>query len=271
MGQALVEKMLPDLASRKWPETREATELGRKAYEVGLDKADEYNRDPRVLAAALRTFQSGDSRPYAYAGVAYTLVKAAREDDGSYAELGLSSALDWLEKAQELAPDVTDINMIEAFIYVYSGRYDDARLVLDYLESFNANNYHVLRAEIAYWQDQGMLDETVRWYGKAAGAAESVPQKLRLRSSLGDFYLAMKQYEKAVEIYREAIHFAGENPWLWHNMSLAYWNLDNMEEAARCNKQVLTLKPDLLEAQKLEAMLSERMDDGGFRKRLFGR
>lgn len=271
MGQALIEKMLPDLASRKWPETVEATELGRKAYEVGLDKADEYMRDPRVLAAALSTFQSGDSRPYAYAGVAYILVKASRENNGSYSDLGLSSALEWLEKAQEMAPDVTDINMIEAFIYVYSGRLDDARLVLDYLESINSNDYHVLRAEIAYWQEQGKLDETVYWYEKGINAADSVPQKLRLRSNLGDCYLTMKQYDKAIEVYREAVHFSKENPWLWHNMSLAYWKVEDDEEAARSNSKALALKPDFPEARKMELMLKEKMDTGGFRKRLFGR
>ena len=49
-------------------------------------------------------------------------------------------------------------------VYVYSGRYDDARLVLDYLEAIDDLNYHVLRAEIAFWQEQGQLEETVRWY-----------------------------------------------------------------------------------------------------------
>ena len=122
MGRVLLEKLLPALVKMDWPVKLEATELGRKAYEIGLDKADEYQHDAKVLAAALRTFQTGDSRPYAFAGVAYVLVKASREKDGSYAEPGLSSALDWLEKAQEMAPDITDVNMIEAFIYVYSGR-----------------------------------------------------------------------------------------------------------------------------------------------------
>jgi len=271
MGKVLIEKMLPALAKIDWPNTPEATELGRKTYDIGLDKAEEYKRDARVLAAALRTFQTGDSRPYAFAGVAYVLVMASRENDGSYAEIGLSSALEWLEKAQELAPDVVDINMIEAFIYVYSGRFADARLVLDFLESVNSNDYHVLRAEIAYWQEQGLLDETVSWYEKAAVAADSVPQKLRLRSSLGDCYLTMKQYEKAVEIYTEAIHFSRENPWLWHNLSLAYWNMEEDKEAARCNKHALTLNPDFPEARKMEAMLKERMEAGGLKRRFFGR
>jgi tetratricopeptide (TPR) repeat protein len=170
-----------------------------------------------------------------------------------------------------MAPDINDINMIEAFIYVYSGRYADARLVLDYLESARPNDYHLHRAEIAFWQVQGMLEESVAWYERAGNAAETVPQKLRLRSGLGDCYLAMEQYEKAVGIYQEAVHFSKENPWLWHYLSLAHWNLEEDEEAARCNKHALNLDPDFAEAKKLEAMLKERMEVGGLKNRLFGR
>jgi len=270
MGRAIIEKLLPVLTKMEWPENGQVTELGRRTYEIGLDKADEFKYDSKVLAAALRTFQSGDSRPFAFAGVAYTLIKAAREADGTYDETGLKASLDWLERAQDTAPDVTNINMIEAYIYIYSGRYDDARLVLDYLEGLDGNNYHLHKAEIAYWQEQGLLDEAVLWYEKALDAADTVPQKLRLRGDLGDFYLAMTRYEKAVEIYREAIHFAKESPWLWHNMSLAYWHLEDFEEAARCNKKALALKPEFPGALKMEAMLDERMESKGFRKRLFG-
>ena len=213
MGQRLVEKLLPNLNKLKWPESVEATQLGRQAYEVGLDKVDEFRNDPRTLAAALRTFLSGESLPYAYAGAAYTLVRASRENDGSYSQYGLDAALNWLEKAQELAPEVADINMVEAFIYIYSGRFADARLILNYLEASEPSTYHLLSAEVAYWQEQGELEEAIRWYDRAIIAADSVPRKLRMRSNMGDCYLQFRQYDKALEVYKEAIHFSRENPW----------------------------------------------------------
>lgn len=271
MGQKLVENMLPAVKRMQWPETQAATELGRQAYEIGLDKADEYTDDPKVLAAALRTFQTGESRPYALAGVAYALVKASRERDGSYYQAGLTEALNWLEQAQELDPDVLEINVVEALVYIYSGRYDGARLVLDYLEALDDHNYYVLRAEIAYWQEQGQLEEAVRWYEQTINVAETVPQKLRLKRDLGDCYLQFKQYDKAVEVFREAIHFAKENPHLWHNMSLAYWHMGDYEEAKRHNQQALKLQGDLPEARKMEVALKEKLDTGGLGRRLFGR
>lgn len=270
MGQRLVEKLLPNLDKLKWPENVEATQLGLQAYEVGLDKVDEFRSDPRTLAAALRTFLSGESLPYAYAGAAYTLVRASRETDGSYSKKGLDAALVWLEKAQELAPEVGDINMVEAFIYIYSGRFTDARLILNYLEASEPSTYHLMSAEVAYWQEQGELEEAIRWYDRAISTADSVPRKLRMRSSLGDCYLQFREYDKALEVYKEAVHFARENPLLWHKMSVAYWYLENYEEADHCNKRALALE-DLPEARKMEEALREKLDTGSLTSRLFGR
>jgi tetratricopeptide (TPR) repeat protein len=271
MGKVLVEKMLPVLGVTKWPESEEATQLGRQAYFVGLDKVEEFADDPKTLTSALRTFQSGESRPYAYAGVAYSLIRASVERDGTYATEGLDASLSWLEKAQELAPDLLEINMIEAFIYIYGGRFDDARIILDYLEAIDATDYHVLMAEAAYWSQQKKLKETVMWLEKAIAAADTVPRKLRLRVKLGDTYLSYGTDEKALEVYREAVHFAKENPRLWHKMSIANWRLEDYDEAARCNKRALALREDYPEALKMQESLKEKQDTGGLTRRLFGR
>lgn len=270
MGRVLIEKMLPTLRKMKWPETPEATELGRQAYLVGLERVDDFKTDPKALAAALRIFQTGDSLPFAYAGAAYTLVGASREKDDTYSQMGLDAALEWLEKAQDLAPDVLEINMVEAFIYVYSGRYDDTRLVLDYLEAIDPQEYYVLTAEVAYWQEQGNLEEAVRWYEEATLAADTTPRKLRLRGNLGDCYLRFGRYDEALEIYKEAVHFSKENPWLWHNMSVAYWNKNEYEESGRCNQHALNLR-DFPEARQMEDKLRQKLGTGRLVGRLLGR
>jgi tetratricopeptide (TPR) repeat protein len=270
MGKNLVEKLLAALPKMKWPETPGPTSLGHRTYEFGLEKVAEYKGDPTVLGAALRVFQSGDSRPYAYAGIAYTLLVAAREPDDSFAQEGLEASMSWLEEAQEMAPDQVEINMIEALIYIYSGRYDDARLILDYLERINPNDFYVLSAEIAFWERQGDLAEAIDWYEKAINAADTVPRKLRLRSQMGDCFLRFGRPEKALEIYQEAVHFSQENPWLWHHMGLAYWELEDYKNAHRYNRRALDLL-DFQEARELESALKQKLGTGGLASRLLGR
>ncbi len=261
MGQALVEKLLPTLAKIQWPEDGSATAQGHSAYLIGLEKLDMYKGDPKELMGALRTFISGESAPYAYAGAANTLILAAKENDGSYAAAGLDAAMGYLEKAQATSPDIVEINVTEAYVYIYNGRFDDARLVLDYLHDADIGNFYVARAEVAFWQQQGNVEETISWTQKAISYADVVPKKLRLKWQLGDFYMEQGMMDEALEIYQEAVHFDRENINIWHKISIIYYKQGNFEEAAQTNQRALRIK-DFPAGRKLEAVLKEKMGKG---------
>jgi predicted Zn-dependent protease len=262
MGKDLIEKMLGQLPKMKWPHGKQATELGRKSYDTALDRVDMYTGDPKVLGEALRILQTGDSLPFAYAGIAYTLIAASREKDGSYAEEGLEAALDWLEQAQEAAIDIVDINMIEALVYIYNGRYEDARLVLDYLHEQDPNNYYVHVGELIFWQAHNEVEEAAHWFEKAGLSAREVPQRLRLLSRMGEFYMQQEVYDKALQVYKEALHFNKEKPELWHSLAVIYWRMEDYEESARANKQSLKFG-NLPAAQKLAEALKEKQGGSG--------
>jgi tetratricopeptide (TPR) repeat protein len=270
MGKKLVRQLLSAIDKMDWPQNPETTDLGRRAFEVSIDKVDGFKGNPKVLAEALRALQTSDSQPYALAGVAYTLLAAAQGKDDAYAELGLDAAMDWLEKAQAAEPDNVDINVIEALVYVRSGRLDDARLVLDYLQQQDPHSYYLQRAEIEYWRQKNDLEATTAAFEQANELARTVPQRLRLLSQMGDAYLDMGQPEKAVEKYKEAVHFDKENHLLWHKISLIYWQMENYKEAANYNRRALKVK-EFPAGKKMEAALKEKMgDQGGVLGRLFG-
>lgn len=270
MGKVLIEKLLPNLRKMPLPENAEATFQGRQTYDIGMEKVDEYRGDSKTLVSALRIFQTCDAQPYVFAGVAYTLLAAARESDDSYAQAGLDAAMEWLEKAQDLAPNIVSINMIEAFVYIYNGRFEDARLVLDYLEAIEPSNIYLLRAESAYWRGMQQLEQAVQWYQKAIDASDTVPQKLRLRNKMADCYLEFGEDDKALKIYQEAVHFSKEDPWLWHSLSIVHFNKEDYKEAHRCNKIALGFL-DFPEAREMEQELRAKMGTGGLVSRLFGR
>jgi tetratricopeptide (TPR) repeat protein len=266
MGKTLVDKLVPQLQKMRWPQTPALTELGRKTYDAGLDKIDMYRDDPKVLVEALRILQTGDSLPYAYAGVAYALIAASQEKDGTYANEGLEAAMEWLEMAQEAAMDEVDINMIEALVYIYSDRFEDARLVLNYLHDRNPNDYYIHVAEIIFWQAQDDIEQATHWYEKASLSAREVPQRLRLLTRMGEFYLKEKDYDKALQMFKEALHFNREKPELWHSLSIIYWHQEDYEEASRANRQALKLG-DLPAAQKMAEALKEKVGGSGLLSR----
>ena len=269
MGKQLLAKLLPSLEKAKWPQNERATDLGRRTYEVALDNINSYKDDPKVLAGALRTLQTSDSRPFAFAGVAYTLIAASREADGSYDPDGLEAAMGWLERAQETEPDIVDINMVEAFVYIYDGRLDDARLVLDYLQNQEPHSYYLQTAEFAYWLACEELEQIEYWFAQASKEANTVPQRLRLLSRMADAFMKFGRLDDALAKYKEASHFDAENHWLFHRMSEVCWQQENYEEAAHYNKRAIKLQ-DFPEGRQMETALKEKLGGTGVLGRLFG-
>lgn len=269
MGQQLIAKLVPLLEKVNWPTDLAATEQGRRSYLVGLEKVDAYGGDPNQLTAALKTFVTGGSRPFAYAGAAYVLIAAAQEKDAVYDAEGLEVAMAWLEKAQDLEPDVLEINMLEPLIYVHNGRLEDARTVLDYLHDINPSDYYLFRIEVAYWQAVGDLEQTLAWFDQAASVATTVPQRLAMRGQLADFYFQQKMWPEAQTAYQEALHFDNSNALLWHKLSLIHWQLEDLEEAEKCNQQTLRLK-DFPAARQMEEQIKKKKSEGSVWGKLFG-
>lgn len=275
MGHQIVAKMLPVLEKLEWRGGEEATRAGRVVFMTAIDQIDSFRGDPQVLGAALRTLRTSDSLPYAYGGVAYLLVIASAEENGGGAvgdhdPAGLEAALSWLERAQALAPDVTDLNVIEPLIYIFSGRYDDARLVLDYLHDQSPHNYFLHRAEMYYWQYVGELDEALSWNEQAMSQAETVPQRLRLKSMAATLHLQRGDTDQALQAYQEALHFDDDNAWLCHQISRLHYDRGELEEAARFNQQALKFQPDFTPALRLRQAMADEGHSAGLLGRLFG-
>jgi tetratricopeptide (TPR) repeat protein len=272
MGAELLKKIIPAVEKMDWPSQPQIHEPGKRAYEIALDQVDSFKSDARVLAKALEILQGCESKPLGLAGVAYTLIAASAEKDDSYASTGLRQAMMWLEDAQAVAPDEIEINFIEALVYIYGDQMDNARLVLDYLLEQDVHRYYrLLVAEATYWHRLGDLEQMAHWYDLAGNEAVNVPQRLRLVGRMADAYLAAGDYEKAEVEFKKAIHFDGNNPVLWHRLSLIYWRQEKWEEAQRWNAQVIKAGAKIPAAVKMSEALKEKLDQGGFMNKLFGR
>lgn len=272
MGQKIVQQLLPALPQMPWPTNPHTTPLGAQTYQVSLRKADEYasETEPQPLAAALRVLQTGDSQPYAFAGIAYVLIAAAHADDGSYYQPGLDAALQWIEKAQETAPDNLEINVLEGLVYIHSDRLADARLILDYLTTQDAAHPLLLRAEIAYWARQKNIPETVRWYKKLMSQTNTGLLRMALNSQLADFYASVGEWEQAIAAYQQSARVQPEDARLWHKLSLAYLATDDLDNAAACNQKALSLS-NLPAAQETQQEIKSRQNRTSRLRNLFSR
>lgn len=262
MGKELVNKLLPILDKISWTESTDVTQFGSQTYEMGMDWVDQYEGDVSVLQTAINTFKSSDSRPYAFAGIAYLLASVSREHDGSYDQNGLDEALKWLGLAQDDEPDRPQINFIEGLIYVCKGELENARLILDYLADQAAHIYRFNTTEAMWCEQVEDYEGMEAFYVAAEKTADTVPKKLRIQTLLGDAYMKIDNLEKALKHYNQAIYFNRESDKLWHKMSLIYWKQQDYAECKRCNDIVMRLKPTK-SAQRVQAELKKKMGTGG--------
>lgn len=270
MGKKVIEHIATVIEQMDWPQLTSATEHGRRIFLQAIERVDEYKGNPEHLIGTLRLLQTADSRPFAFAGVAYTLVGGSKERGGAYDEEGLKVAMIWLEKAQDMEAEIVEVNCMEALIYVHSKRFDDARLIMDYLAEIDPYNFYLHQVEVAYWIALKDKERSVEWIERTIQSAVTIPQRLRMRAKLGDVYLNAKEFDKAVEVLREAIHFDKENAELWHRLSVAYFRLSDFVEAERANKQALKLNPEHVVALKVQEALKKQKGGTGGLRRLFG-
>lgn len=269
MGIELVRRMDAGLSKMDWPGQPLATPLGYQTFEMGLDVADEFVDDLQVLNKALKVFRSGDSRPFTLAGAAYMLLTGAREPDGSYSQPALDLVLSWLEKAQADEPDRPEINFIEARVYIHTGQFDNARMVLDYLMQQAPYYYHLNVTEAIYWQGMGDVEKMENWFGAASKYADNVPKQVRLFEKMGDALLNNGLLAEAVAQYRKAIHFSNQNGRLWHKLSLIYWDMEQIEECKMANGQAIRLEYGA-DADEMRLALRRRLGTTAVLRRLLG-
>lgn len=251
----------------RWPMEHRMTMKSRRIYEEGLDTIDAYRGNSEVFLDALNIFQTTYSTPYAYAGIAYTLAMASSEESRPKTiERGLLQAMDWLEKSQYLEPDRTEINFIEAVIYMKQGNLRDARLILDHINQ-DTRNYYVCLAELDYWYKQGNEEQYYyHWFERAKKIANNKLRQARVFNSLANFQLDREMYEKSIKTFYKVVQVTPDDPWAWHNMSVIFVRIKQFKEAAHCNKQALSIM-EFEAARQIEQTIKENQT---FFSRLFG-
>lgn len=269
MGEELVRRMAAGLEKMSWDGHPQRTPLGIQTYEMALDIINEFRGDVKVFDQALKRIRAGDSRPYRLAGVAYMLVAASREKDGTYSQNGLDTAMAWLEKAQADEADLPDVNFIEGRVYLHSGQLENARLILDYLLSQSPYYYHILMTEAMYWHAVGDLQRMEDWYEAAGKYADNVPKKVGLYERIGDAYFENENLDEALKRYKQSLHFSRESGRLWHKLSVIYWAKEDLESCKHSNDRALEFGFGE-EAENMERAIRRKLGTTGFLRRFLG-
>lgn len=242
MSNELVSQLLELLNKTEFPEVVPISAAHQHVYELGLDLLDSYRGHPAELIEAMKAFLTSSTKAYALAGVAGVLIAASYIQGGNYEESGLQEAEKWLNQAQELEPDRVEINFLEAILYINWKKLDLARKVIQFLYADHPDNYHVCLAEMRYWTEQKNTSQVEHWYRTAAEAAHANPRRLvNALNNLAKYYLVAVDYEKAIRAYEQLTKYDPNDPWLWHNLSIAYYETRQDAKAVEANKRALSI------------------------------
>jgi len=257
VSETLSEQLNEYIHKREWPQETLLTAESQAVYERGIDILNMYRGHPQVLVDALKVFQGCGSQAYAAAGCAYALILSAYESGDDYSAAGLELARPWLIAAQNLAPNRVEIDFIEADLYIQLRQNTSARFILDHLNDNAPKHFYLCLSELYYWYAQRDLEQYKYWYEVAMPLATTKARQICLLSRAAGFFLALEEWKKVIETYRSLSALDPEDPWLWHNLSLAYYHLERFDKAQQANQKALELM-DFPVAREMEELLKKK-------------
>ncbi len=225
----------------RWPTRRDRTPHAVRAYHIGLEQVLTYRGDPRLLWLAMFTFGDSDYQPYALAGMGLLLVAASSVAGGTHDPDGLAAAGRWVNQARRLVEDDPEINFVAALIALYQGDLATAVPLVASLEQTAPDNYYAQLAIFEYacrTGDSGRQRET---YEKLLHLARTRQQTMAVHCLQIRSCLAEGAYGPGLALMRQVAEVDPDDPWLWHNMSIAYLKTGRLWRSARCNKKALEL------------------------------
>jgi tetratricopeptide (TPR) repeat protein len=263
MGHELLEQVIDVVNRTQWPDVPFINAKSQQIYEAGMDILNLYRGHPQVLLDALKTFYQTGAQPYAYAGVAGVLISASYSHDEIYDAQGLAEAQRWLEGAQSIVGDRVEINVLEALLYLNLKQFENARLVLDHFQHENYEHFLIALTEMHYWARKRDIQQLYEWYRRAAVLATTKPRKIVITSALAGCYLTNRCFPQALQAYKLLAQLDPQDPWLWHNASIAHFHLQQYRDAEKCNKKALEFM-DFKAARDMEQLIKKKRPAGWF-------
>ena len=154
----------------------------------------------------------------------------------------LQDAEKWLKEAARVTPRDARVQYQLGFVYRKEGRVEEARKTLAASEELRRHDdkESVLKTECAEKLDQGPRDEARSFCDQLYA-----PDDADKLTALGTIYGQHGDQEAAIKPFRRAAELAPHSPQMQYNLALAYYQLDQFQEARAPLAKALKRWPDL--------------------------
>lgn len=237
--------------------TRELIEIpwGQRPTITGSDLRPQFDRavtvtrriagDWRKLSEPIAVFAAMPA-PWCYIGAAEVLQRLSFLVGGAYSPVGLRQGLRYIAQAQAVDPDNADALITRARLLTSVSDLRWLQLAQDTLTRAQAiapNHPRLPGVEATLFQRYGQKEKARACLEQAIARAQSPDDQVIARITYANLLLDMGRFEDAVSAYRTLLQTEANDPWLWHNLSIALFNLERYDEALQCNERALSIMP----------------------------
>ncbi len=240
--QAL-KKYVHDLIADSWPD--EALDVVNKFLEQNPKSSFAYSLKGDVLLATGESLKAMDSYERSH-GLNPYFIEPLKRLAALYKYVDDLKALEVLKKVDQISSFNPDRKLEIAEIYLRSGEKDSAVAFLD--EGFKqaAEEYNLLLGDIAERISDiasDKLPELAEKYMSQAIESKKTYTSLDLQlfNRLGIAYRVKGDWEKAAKTYRKALTVSIDDPALFYNMALAYYDGGAHSEVEKCLNKILEI------------------------------
>ncbi len=201
--------------------------------------------DWRKLDEPIRVFASMPA-PWCFIGAAEVLQRLSFLVGGAFSPVGLRQGLRFIAQAQAVDPDNADALITRARLLTSVSDLRWLQLAQDTLTRAQAiapNHPRLPGAEATLFERYGQKEKALVAIEQAIARAQSPVDQTIARITYANMLLSMRRYDEAVSAYRTLLQTEGNDPWLWHNLSIALYNLQQYDEALSCNERALSIMP----------------------------
>lgn len=211
----------------------------------------------------IQTFASMPA-PWCYIGAAEVMQRLSFLVGGAFSPVGLRQGLRFIAQAQAVDPDNADALITRARLLTSVSDLRWLQLAQDTLQRAQAiapNHPRLPGAEATLFERYGQKEKALACIEQSIARAQSPVDQTIARINYANMLLNMGRYDDAVSAYRTLLQTEQNDPWLWHNLSIALYSLQRYDEALSCNERALSIMPfnaAMVRGEMIRKKLDER-------------
>lgn len=215
----------------------------RPAFDRAVTVTRRIAGDWSKLAEPIQVF-AGLPAPWCYIGAAEVMHRLSFLVGGAFSPVGLRQGLRFIAQAQAVEPDNADALITRARLLCGINDPYWLNLAGDTLARARAiapSHFRLPATEASYYNRLGQRERALACVEESIARAPTPTDRTIAQFTYADTLLDMGRNDEAAAAYRALLETETNDPWLWHNLSIALYNLQRYDEALDCNQRALDI------------------------------